>query len=117
MEQINRIDLRGTVGFVRSQKINGKTFVRFSVATNYVYKDRSGDPVIETTWHYVSAWEGKGTQDVTKIEKGSKVNVTGRLRGQRYTDAEGVERYAYDVAAQLVQVIEDNTPLQYEFPG
>ena len=117
MEQINRIELRGTVGFVRSQKINGRTVVHFSVATNYVYKGRSGDPVIETTWHNISAWEGKGIPDVSKIEKGTKVQVSGRLRGQRYTDAEGVERYAYDVAAQQVSIIEDSAPLQYEFPG
>lgn len=117
MEQINKIELRGTVGFVRSQTINGRTVVRISVATNYVYKDRAGEPVIETTWHNVSAWEGKGTQDILRIEKGSKVQVTGRLRGQRYTDSEGVDRYSYEVVAYTLNIIEDQTPLQYEFPG
>ena len=117
MEQINRIELRGTVGFVRTQTVNSRRVARFSVATNYVYKDRAGEPVIETTWHNVSAWEGRGTQDIGKVEKGSKVHVLGRLRGQRYTDAEGIERYSYEVAAQQLNVIDDPASLQYEFQG
>ncbi len=117
MEQINRIELRGTVGFVRKQTINNRKVARLSVATNYVYKDRSGEPVIETTWHNVSAWEGRTTQDIDKVEKGSKVQVTGRLRGQRYTDSEGVERYSFEVAANSLQVLDDSASLQYEFQG
>lgn len=117
MEQLNRIELRGSVGFVRQQTFNGRMVVRLSVATNYVYKDKNGEPVIETTWHNVTAWEGKGCQHLDKIEKGSRVYVLGRLRGQRYTDAEGIERYAFEVVAYQLSLVEDNTPTQYEFPG
>ena len=87
MEQLNQIKLRGTVGFVRQQNVNGRMVVHLSVATNYVYKDRNGDPVIETTWHNVTAWEGKSFTNLAKFEKGCKVEVEGRLRGQRYTDS------------------------------
>ncbi len=117
MEQLNRIELRGTVGFVRQQTVNGKMVAHLSVATNYVYKDRSGEPVIETTWHNVTGWEGKGCPDLAKIEKGCKVYVFGRLRGQRYTDAEGIDRYSYDILAYQLNLIEDPTPFQYEFVG
>ena len=117
MEQLNHIELRGTVGFVRQQVVNQRMVAHLSVATNYVYKDRNGDPVIETTWHNVSAWEGKGCPDLSRIEKGSKVAVTGRLRGQRYTDSDGIERYAYEVIAYQLTRIVDSAPLQYEFLG
>ena len=117
MEQLNRIELRGTVGFIRQQTFNGRMVVHLSVATNYVYKDRNGEPVIETTWHNVTAWEGKGCANLDKIEKGCKVGVVGRLRGQRYTDAEGIERYAFEVVAYQLNLIEDASPIQYEFPG
>ena len=117
MEQLNRIELRGTVGFVRQQTVNGRMVAHLSVATNYVYKDRNGEPVIETTWHNVSAWEGKNSPDLAKIEKGCGVNVVGRLRSQRYTDSEGIERYAFDVIAYQVTLIEDPSPFQYEFVG
>lgn len=117
MEQLNRIELRGSVGFIRQQVVNGRMVVHLSVATNYVYKDRNGDPVIETTWHNVSAWEGKGCPNLGKIEKGCKVYVQGRLRGQRYTDSEGIERYAFEVVAYQLNLLEDPSPFQYEFVG
>ncbi|MBO7118006.1 MAG: single-stranded DNA-binding protein [Bacteroidales bacterium] len=114
MEQINRIELRGNIGFVRVQTYNGQKALRMTVATNYVYRGSNGEPVIETTWHYISAWEGKGMPDFEKIEKGGKVSVWGRLRSQRYTDSDGTERTAYEVLAKKIQLIEDDEMLQYE---
>ena len=49
MEQLNKLELRGNVGFSRVQVFNSRKVARFSVATNYAYKDRDGMPVIETT--------------------------------------------------------------------
>lgn len=115
MEQLNKIELKGNVGFVRILNVEGKHVVKLSVATNYVYKGRTGEPVIETTWHNVSAWESKGMPDFTKIEKGTKIHVIGRLRNQRYTDSEGQERYSTEVNAYQMEIIEDRGILQYEF--
>ena len=58
MEQLNRVELRGVVGSVRLQKIGNTQVANFTVATSLAYKDRSGSPIIETTWHNVTAWEG-----------------------------------------------------------
>lgn len=55
--------------------------------------------------------------DLARIEKGNKVYVQGRLRGQRYTDSEGIERYAFEVLAYQLNKIEDASPVQYEFAG
>ena len=115
MEQLNKIELRGNVGYVRVQSVSGKNVCHLSLATNYVYKGRTGEPVIETTWHYVTAWEGKGMPDFNSIEKGTKLYVTGRLRSQRYTDSEGVERNNYDVIANQMALVDEQSPLQYEF--
>ena len=100
MEQMNKIELKGFVGNVRVQSVGNSKNVRFSVATNYAYKDRSGCPVIETTWHSVSAWD-KGTE----LRKGDYVHVVGRLRNQRYTDCEGREQVIVEVVAREVERI------------
>lgn len=115
MEQLNRIEIRGNVGAVRLLVVGNSRVAKISVATNYVYKGRDGDPVIETTWHYISAWEGKNMPDLTTIRKGDKISVVGRLRSQRYTASDGTERTAYDVLASRLQVIESDEFLQYEF--
>lgn len=114
MEQLNRIELRGSVGAVRIQTFEQARVARFSLATNVAYKDRDGGAVIETTWHNVSAWEGRGIKDVGQIEKGSKLYVQGRLRNQRYTGADGIERVSAEVLANHIVLIDERETLQCE---
>ncbi len=111
MEQLNRIELRGNVGNARVQTAGDNEVVHFSLATNYAYKGKDGTPVIETTWHSVVAWSGKGMPDFRKINKGSCVYVTGRLRSQKYTLSDGTERQAYEVIASRLSILEtDEAP-------
>ena len=105
MEQLNRVELRGTVGNIYIKDFGTTKCVNFSVATNYCFKDREGYPVIETTWHRVLAWESRDTADAFKMKKGDSVHVLGRLRIQRYTGADGVERQAVEIIAKSVTVI------------
>ena len=84
MEQLNRIELRGNVGSVRLQAVGDKQVAKLTVATNYIYKGKDGEPVIETTWHNVTAWEGKNIANLSKVEKGDKVHILGRLRKKIY---------------------------------
>ena len=62
----------------------------------------------------MSAWEGKGMPSFDDIAKGGKIYVMGRLRSQRYTDADGIERTAYEVLAKRILLIEDVEPFSYE---
>lgn len=114
MEQLNRIELRGNVGSVRLQTFEGTTIAHLTLATNVAYKDREGTAIIETTWHNISAWEGHGVQNLESIVKGSKVYVQGRLRIQKYTGADGIERNSTDVLANRLVLIEGDEPLQFE---
>ena len=100
MEQMNKVELKGRVGNVRIQSVGNAKNVRFAMATNYVYNGRNGCPVIETTWHNVSAWD-KGTE----LQKGDCVHVVGRLRNQRFTDSEGREQVIVEVVASEVEKI------------
>jgi single-strand DNA-binding protein len=102
MEQLNRVELRGTVGSVYVKDFGNTKCVNFSVATNYCFKDREGCPVIETTWHRVIAWENQDTADAFKLEKGDSVHVLGRLRIRSYTGADGVEKQAVEIVAKRV---------------
>lgn len=114
MEQLNKIELRGNVGSVRILNAGGTRIAKISLATNYVYKNREGDPVIETTWHNISAWEGKNMPDLESIQRGDKLYVCGRMRAQRYEGNDGMERTVYEVLAKNIQLIAGNESLQYE---
>ena len=103
MEQLNRIELRGNVGNVRLSNVGESLVARFSLATNFMYKGREGDAVIETTW--------KGMPDLKKIEKGKPLYVCGRLRTSRFTGNDGTEKQVYEVVASKI-VFDDPSPLQ-----
>ena len=105
MEQLNRVELQGTVGSVYVKDFGTTKCANFSLATNHCFKDREGCPVIETTWHRVIAWECQDTADAFKLEKGSQVHVIGRLRIQRYTSADEVERQAVEIVANRVESV------------
>ena len=114
MEQLNRIELRGVVGSVRLQTFEDSRMARISLATNYAYKDRDGAAVIDTSWHNVLAWEGRNIHDLDKITKGTKLHVKGRVRYQKYTGTDGVDRIATDIIANYLAIVDDPEPMQYE---
>ena len=106
MEHINRIEIQGLVGNVRTNEHNGTKVANFSVATDILYKTRDG-AVSETTWHNVVAWEGKDMPDVHRICKGMPVNVIGRVRTSKSTGIDGSERIFHEVLASKVRILND----------
>ena len=107
MEHINRIELKGRIGTVRSNTHNDSRVVNFSMVTDYLYKNRNGDPMSEATWFNVVAWEGKEISDFDKIEKGAVVHIHGRMRTTKYTNSEGVEKQFYEVLATRLRIVEE----------
>lgn len=112
MENINKIELQGFVGNVRTNEHNGSKVANFSLATETIYKTRDGNPASETTWHNIVAWEGRDIQNVEKIAKGMAVYVTGRLRASRYTSSDGTEKQFYEVLANKVRLLEDEPSVE-----
>lgn len=102
MKHINRIELQGNVGSAKVNDFQGKKVIRFTVATNHAYKSSGGCPTIETTWHNVTYW-GDNLQEITK---GCKVHIVGRLRIQRFTGSDGIDRTCNEVVAHEIKVIQ-----------
>jgi len=104
-EQLNKVELLGTVGSISVNNVGGTKMARLSLATNYGYRDREGNAVIETTWHAVAAWEGKGITNLEDIVRGDRLHILGRLKQYRYTDMSGNERSAMEVLASRVEKV------------
>lgn len=109
MEHINRIELRGRVGTVRTNVVNNSKVANFSLATDYLYKGKDGNAMSETTWHNIVAWEGKDIADIDKICKGTPVHLVGRLRTMKYTNSEGVEKLLYEVIAGKLKILSESS--------
>lgn len=110
MEQLNRVELRGIVGSVRESKVGNMILVKLTVATNFMYKDKDGNVVLETIWHSVEKFFDRSPE----IKKGDKVYVLGRLRAQRYTRESGEEQISYYVHAMVLGKIYNDELLTAE---
>ena len=100
MEYINKIELRGRVGRSDVQDYGSSRLCRFSLAIDYSYRDRAGNPCIDTMWFNVSLWDSKDAMDFSVIQKGAIIHVWGRARSYKYADADGQERSSWDVQAK-----------------
>lgn len=102
---INRVELQGRVGTVRIQSAGGCMVASFSMMTDEVYKANDGTAICETTWHHVTAWEGKEVC-LDGLGRGSLVHVEGRIRNSMYTASDGTERGYMEVMASSLKVLE-----------
>lgn len=104
-QQLNRIELIGIIGNVRTRSVNGDDMVaNFSVATNYVYY-YNNSPVIETTWHNVVALKSEKDIDFNAIVKGGKIHVIGRVKQEQYVDINNEEKYLSKIVASTVEAV------------
>ncbi len=113
MEYLNRIEINGRVGTVRTAEVNGSKVANFSVVSEYLYKTRDGNAVLETTWFNITAWHNREMPDFETLVKGMPVYVSGRMRTSKYTTAEGVEKQFYEVMANKIKVLRDEPQNPY----
>jgi len=115
IQQLNSVTLRGIIGNVRVSSVADTRIVNMTVATNYAYKSQVDQSVvIETTWHHVVGFEKTLKIDLDKLSKGDKVEIQGRIRNQRYTGEDGVERTMSEIMASRILRLEFEESLQFE---
>ena len=96
MEFVNRIELCGVVGAVRTYDFHGNTFYNFSLCVNSALGN-----VVETNWFNCKWCPGKD-DDAGKIVKDNMVHLEGRFSNIRYTGADGNPAASYEVKVQKV---------------
>lgn len=107
MEQLNRVELIGTVGTTRITETGEVRKADFSLVTNYVCRSKDGTATIETTWHHVVCFEGEDVCSLSEISKGASLHVIGRIRRRRYTTENGENRNNVEVFAARVEKLPD----------
>ena len=105
MASVNKVILLGRLGRdPKTSDAQGLAICRLALATTRRYKGRDGEKKEETEWHNVVVF-GK-TAEVAQqyLVKGSEVYIEGRLHTRKYTDKQGVERYATEVICESLQL-------------
>lgn len=118
MASVNKVIIVGNLGKDPDLRYmpSGDAIANIAVATSYKPKDK--DAVTE--WHRISFF-GRLAEVVGEyLKKGSSVYVEGRLQTRKYTDKDGIERYATDIIAENMQMLggrQGNDEVGYEAPS
>jgi single-strand DNA-binding protein len=105
---LNRVTLVGHLG--RDPEVrrleNGSAVAKFSIATTESYKDPNGEWQNQTEWHDIVLWRLQAEQAEKTLKKGSFVYIEGKLTHRKYTDKNGIERYATEVVGAMFRNLE-----------
>lgn len=108
MASVNKVIIVGNLGVDPETRYlpSGDAVTSINVATTDRYKDKStGETKEATEWHRISFFGKLAEIAGQYLKKGSQVYVEGSLRTRKYTDKNGVEKYATDIRADTMQML------------
>ena len=112
MASVNKVIIVGNLGRDPEMRYmpSGDAIANIAVATSYKTKDKNtGEQKELTEWHRISFF-GRLAEIVGQyLKKGSSVYVEGRLQTRKYTDKDGVEKYATEIVAENMQMLGGGT--------
>jgi single-strand DNA-binding protein len=107
MASVNKVILVGNLG--RDPEVrylpSGDPVANITIATSSRYKGKTGEMVEETEWHRVTFFGRLAEIASQYLKKGRPVYVEGRIKTRKYTDKDGIEKYATDIIANEMQLL------------
>jgi len=118
MRGVNRVMLIGNLGKDPDvQFLEGNIAVaKFPLATTETFKDRSGKLVSQTEWHTVVLWRGLAELAQKYLHKSSLVYIEGRLRTRSWEDKEGNKKFATEIVADNLIMLDKRSDSSNNFP-
>jgi single-strand DNA-binding protein len=103
---INKVILLGRLGKdpVVRRLDNGRVVANVTLATNDHYT-KDGQRLESTEWHNLEMWDKQAETAEKYLKKGSLLYVEGKIRTDRYTDAEGQERQTRKIRVNNFQMM------------
>ena len=134
MASVNKVIILGNLGRDPEMRYmpSGDAMATISIATTDSWKDKSsGEKKESTEWHRVTFFGKLAEIAGQYLKKGSSVYVEGSLRTRKYTDKDGIEKFATDIRADTMQMLGgrpgaggapmddgyDAAPAQYQAPA
>ena len=108
MASVNKVILVGNLGRDPETRTvpSGDQVCNATLATTDKWKDKqSGEMREATEWHRL-VFNGRLAEIAAQyLRKGSQVYVEGQIRTRKYTDKDGVEKYATDIRVDQMQML------------
>jgi single-strand DNA-binding protein len=95
----------------------GQNVTSFSVATNLVWKDQSGQKQEKVEYHNIVAWRRLAEIAGQYLKKGSKVYIEGRIQTRSWDDPNGVKRYRTEIITENMIMLDRAGATGGDFDG
>ena len=108
MASINKVIIVGNLGRDPETRYlpSGDAVSNINVATTDRYKDKATGEMKEATeWHRISFFGKLAEIAGQYLKKGSQVYVEGSLRTRKYTDKDGIEKFATEIRGETMQML------------
>ena len=109
---VNKVILIGRLGKDPELKYtpSGAPVAKFSLATDEVFKDRTGESQRRTEWHNIVAWNKLADLAKRYLAKGRPVYVEGRIRTREWDDKDGNKRRTTEIIATQMVLLGSRPP-------
>ncbi len=109
---VNKVFLLGRLGKDPEVKYldNNRAVANFTLATNEVFLDKSGNKVEQTDWHNIEMWDALAKNAEKVLKKGRTVFIEGKIKNDTWVDKEGNKRTTMRIRALQFQVVSSPNP-------
>lgn len=107
MPSVNRVIVLGNLGRDPETRYTtgGDAVTNINLATSEQWKDKSGEKQEKTEWHRIVLFGRQAEVAGEYLHKGDTIYIEGRLQTRKYTDKDGVEKYATEIVGDRMQFI------------
>lgn len=105
---LNKVQIIGNLGADPETRYSaaGKAVTSIRVATTEKWKDKeTGEAKEATEWHRIKFFGRLAEIAGEYLKKGRMVYVEGRLKTDKYTDKDGVEKYSTDIIGDEMKML------------
>lgn len=112
---VNKVFLLGRLGKDPEVRYldHNRAVANFTLATNEVFIDKSGNKVEQTDWHQIEMWDALARNAEKVLKKGRTVFIEGKIKNETWTDKEGNKRSAVRIRALQFQVVASSTGVEH----
>ena len=107
MASLNKVMLIGNLGTnpeIRTLQ-SGSKVATFNIATSENYTNKNGEKVEQTEWHRIELWDNLAEIGEKFLQKCDSVYIEGKLRTEKYTDANGIEKFIVKIRGNSMQML------------
>ena len=75
---------------------------KFSLATNEVYRNKTGGWTENTEWHNIVCWRNTAKYAENNLRKGLMIYIEGKIQTRKWTDQDGKTNSITEIVAENI---------------